>query len=130
MPAIMAAYLKTVDSSDTSLLDFICPDAVTQSMVKIKATVISQKGHCDAGNKVGDEITFDWDTHEIEGRLCLHALYSVMPKNALYSVMPKIYAMAQGGNVAFAQADDGTLVARHACPDGYNPLILELRVVE
>ena len=90
-------------------------------MVKIKATVISQEGHCDAGNKVGDSITFDWGTHEIEGRLCLHALYSVMPK---------IYAMAQGGNVAFAKADDGTLVARHACPDGYNPLILELRVVE
>lgn len=90
-------------------------------MVKIKATVISQEGHCAAGNKVGDTATFDWDTHEIEGRLCLHALYSVMPK---------IYAMAQGGNVAFAEADDGTLVARHACPDGYNPLILELRVVE
>ncbi len=121
MPAIMAAYLKTVDSFETSLLDFICPDAVTQDMVKIKATVISQEGHCDAGNEVGDEITFDWDTHEIEGRLCLHALYSVMPK---------IYAMAQGGNVAFAKADDGTLVARHACPDGYNPLILELRIVE
>lgn len=121
MPAIMVAYLKTVDFSETSLLEFICPDAATQDMVKIKATVISQEGHCDAGNEVGDEITFDWGTHEIEGRLCLHALYSVMPK---------IYAMAQGGNVAFAKADDGTLVARHACPDGYNPLILELRVVE
>lgn len=90
-------------------------------MVKIKATVISQEGHCDAGHKVGDSAIFDWDTHEVKGKLCLHALYSVMPK---------VYGLAMGGNVAFAKADDGTLVARHACPDGYNPLILELRVVE
>lgn len=90
-------------------------------MVKIKATVISQEGHCDAGHKVGDSVIFDWDKHEVQGKLCLHALYSVMPK---------VYGMAMGGNVAFAKAEDGTLVARHACPDGYNPLILELRVVE
>ena len=90
-------------------------------MVRVKATVISQEGHCAAGHKVGDQIIFDWDTHEIEGRLCLHALYSVMPK---------VYGMAMGGNVAFAEAEDGTLVARHACPDGYNPLILELRIID
>jgi uncharacterized repeat protein (TIGR04076 family) len=90
-------------------------------MTRVKATVISQEGHCSAGHNVGDEIIFDWDTHEIEGRLCLHALYSVMPK---------IYAIAMGGNVAFAKTGDGTLVAKHACPDGYNPVILELRIID
>jgi uncharacterized repeat protein (TIGR04076 family) len=90
-------------------------------MTRVKAKVISQEGHCAAGHKIGDEIIFDWDTHEIEGRLCLHALYSAFPK---------IYALAHGGKVAFAKAEDGTLVARHACPDGYNPLILELRIVK
>ncbi len=90
-------------------------------MVRVKATVISQEGDCAAGHKVGDEIIFDWDTHEIEGRLCLHALYSVLPK---------VYGMAMGGSVAFAKADDGSLVARHACPDGYNPVILELRIID
>ena len=90
-------------------------------MVKIKTKVISQEGHCSAGHKVGDEIIFDWDTHEIDGRLCLHALYSALPK---------IYALAHGGDVAFAVAEDGARVARHACPDGYNPLILELRKIE
>jgi uncharacterized repeat protein (TIGR04076 family) len=79
--------------------------------------VISQRGHCHAGHHVGDEIVFDWDTHEIDGRLCLHALYSVMPK---------IYALAHGGEVAFATNEEGKLVARHACPDGDNPLVLEL----
>lgn len=69
----------------------------------------------------GDEVVFDWDTHGIEGRLCLHALYSMMPK---------IYALAHGGNVAFATNENGERVARHACPDGYNPVIYELSVVE
>ena len=86
-------------------------------MPKVRAKVISQKGHCSAGQKVGDVIIFDWDTHEIDGMICLHALYSMMPK---------IYALAHGGNVAFAENEDGAKVARHACPDGYNPVIYEL----
>ena len=90
-------------------------------MVKVKATVISQKGYCSAGHKIGDEIIFDWNAHEIEGKICLHALYSVLPK---------IYALAHGADVAYAEAEDGSKVARHACPDGYNPLILELKILE
>jgi uncharacterized repeat protein (TIGR04076 family) len=90
-------------------------------MVRIKATIISQEGHCAAGHKVGDEIIFNWGTHEIKGKLCLHALYSVLPK---------IYALAHGANVAYAIAEDGSKVARHACPDGYNPVILELKIID
>jgi uncharacterized repeat protein (TIGR04076 family) len=86
-------------------------------MVKVKVKVVSQKGHCAAGQKVGDEVTFDWETHEIDGRMCLHALYSALPK---------IYALAHGANVAFAKDDKGQKVARHACPDGYNPVIYEI----
>jgi uncharacterized repeat protein (TIGR04076 family) len=88
-------------------------------MVKVKVKVVSQKGHCSAGQNVGDEVTFDWETHEIDGRICLHALYSAMPK---------IYALAHGANVAFATNDEGKRVARHACPDGYNPVIYELEL--
>jgi len=89
-------------------------------MVKVKAKVISQEGHCAAGHRVGDEIVFDWDTHEIKGKICLHALYSTLPK---------IYALAHGAAVAFAESDDGSKVARHACPDGYNPVIFELKKI-
>lgn len=89
-------------------------------MVKVKARVISQEGHCAAGHRVGDEIVFDWDTHEIKGKMCLHALYSALPK---------IYALAHGADVAFAESDDGSRVARHACPDGYNPVIFELKEI-
>jgi uncharacterized repeat protein (TIGR04076 family) len=89
-------------------------------MVKLEVGVISQEGHCEAGQKVGDVIVFDWDTHEIEGRICLHALYSAMPK---------IYALAHGADVAFAESEDGSRVSRHACPDGYNPVIYELKKI-
>jgi len=90
-------------------------------MSKVKVKVVSQKGHCSAGHLVGNEIIFDWDTHEIDGRICLHALYSMIPK---------IYALAHRGNVAFATNKEGDSVARHACPDGYNPVIYELNLVE
>ena len=90
-------------------------------MVKVRAKVVSKEGHCSAGQQKGDEIIFDWDNHEIDGKICLHALYSMMPK---------IYALAHGANVAFATNDEGTRVARHACPDGYNPVIYELNLVE
>jgi uncharacterized repeat protein (TIGR04076 family) len=88
---------------------------------KVLARVISQKGYCAAGMKAGDEILFDWDKNEIVCRICLHALYSVLPK---------VYALAHGADVAFAENEDGNRVARHACPDGYNPTIFELRLVE
>lgn len=90
-------------------------------MTKVKAIVVSQKGHCAAGHVIDDEITFDWNTHKIQGRICLHALYSVLPK---------IYALAHGADVAFVKRKDGSKVAHHSCPDGYNPVIFELKVVD
>jgi len=90
-------------------------------MVKVRVKVVSQRGHCQAGHRPGDEAVFDWENHTIEGRLCLHALYSVLPK---------VYAMAMGGEVAFARDEEGGRVARHACPDAANPVVLELSLVE
>jgi uncharacterized repeat protein (TIGR04076 family) len=89
-------------------------------MSKVRVKVISQEGHCAAGHKAGDVIIFNWDTHEIDGMICLHALYSMMPK---------VYALAHGANVAFAENKEGAKVARHACPDGYNPVIYELELL-
>jgi uncharacterized repeat protein (TIGR04076 family) len=83
----------------------------------VRAKVIAQKGHCDAGHGVGDEVVFDWDKNEIIGHVCLHALYSMLPK---------IYALAHGADVMYARDEAGNRVARHACPDGANPVIFEL----
>lgn len=98
----------------------ITPQLQRYPMSKVNVKVISQKGTCEAGHQVGDEIIFNWDTHKIEGTICLHALYSMLPK---------IYALAHGADVAFAVAEDGSRVARHACPDGCNPVIFELKKI-
>jgi len=84
----------------------------------VKVTVISQKGHCAAGHEEGDTIVFDFDTNEIKGKICLHALYSLLPK---------IYAMAYGANFPWLEDKN---CSTHACPDAYNPVIFEVKRIE
>ncbi|MHA2358048.1 MAG: TIGR04076 family protein [Candidatus Heimdallarchaeaceae archaeon] len=76
--------------------------------------VISQEGHCVAGHKIGDEIIFNFDTNEIKGNVCLHALYSVFPK---------IFAMAYGAEFPWLEDKDK---ATHACPDAFNPVVYQV----
>jgi uncharacterized repeat protein (TIGR04076 family) len=45
---------------------------------RIEVKVVSQKGTCEFCHQVGDVVTFDGET--IQGRICLSALYSFMPK--------------------------------------------------
>jgi uncharacterized repeat protein (TIGR04076 family) len=81
---------------------------------KIVARVISQEGHCAAGHQVGDEIVFEGKT--IEGQVCIHALYSFLPK---------VFAMRYGADFPWLEEDPD--VATHACPDAYNPVVFEIR---
>jgi uncharacterized repeat protein (TIGR04076 family) len=84
---------------------------------KIIARVKSVQGHCEFGHKVGDEVVFDGET--VQGRVCI---------SALYSFMPKIFAMHYGVN--FPWLNDPN-IATHACPDAYNPVVFEIvRVAE
>ncbi len=83
----------------------------------VHVKIVSKEGVCEVGHEIGDEIEFNWDTHEIKGKICLHALYSMLPK---------IYAVAHGADVAYAHDKAGNRVARHACPDGANPVIFEI----
>jgi uncharacterized repeat protein (TIGR04076 family) len=80
------------------------------------AKVISQKGTCGFGHKVGDTVVFDGET--VEGRVCL---------SALYSFLPKVFAMRYGAN--FPWLEDDKDVSTHACPDAYNPVVFEIRRV-
>ena len=77
--------------------------------------VIKQEGSCVAGHQVGDEILISFDKNEIEGKICLHALYSVLPK---------VYAMAYGAEFPWLENGD---VSTHACPDAWNPVVYEVR---
>jgi len=80
---------------------------------KIIARVVSQKGTCGFGHKVGDQVVFDGET--IQGRVCL---------SALYSFIPKVYAMRYGAT--FPWLKENKDAATHACPDAFNPVVFEI----
>ena len=80
---------------------------------RITVTCSEVKGHCGAGQKVGDTVTFDG--MNVSGRICIHALASMMAK---------VFAMHQG--VTFDWLDDPN-VATHVCPDAKNPVTFEIR---
>ncbi len=79
---------------------------------KVVCRVVSQKGHCDFGHRVGDEIVFDGRT--VRGEMCLHAMYSMMPK---------IFAMRYGAQFPWLENPD---VSIHACPDAHNPVVFQV----
>jgi len=81
----------------------------------IVARVIQQEGHCAFGHQVGDEVVFDGQT--VQGKICLHALYSFLPK---------VFAMRYGADFPWLKDKD---VAAHACPDAKNPVVFEIRRV-
>ncbi len=80
----------------------------------IALKVIKQTGTCTAGHKVGDEILISYENSKIEGMICLHALYSILPK---------ILAMAYGAEFPWLENPN---VSTHACPDAWNPVIFEV----
>lgn len=79
---------------------------------KIIVRVKEVKGRCAFGHQVGDEIVFDGET--VQGRVCL---------SALYSFLPKVFAMAYGAHFPWLKDPN---VATHACPDAYNPVVFEV----
>ena len=81
----------------------------------IRLKVIKQEGHCVAGHEIGDEVLISFERNEIDGKICLHALYSILPK---------IFAMAYGAEFPWLKDRD---VSTHACPDAYNPVVYEVR---
>ena len=79
---------------------------------KIKCTVISVKGKCDAGHKVGDE--FEVGYHTPAG----------MCNFAYGAISPFITTLQYGGT--FPWSDDPDVV-RPGCPDSDNVVTFELR---
>ena len=78
---------------------------------KVKVKVISQKGTCEAGHKVGDE----WVVGEkTPPGLCIFAFNSLLP-----SIMPLMF----GGSFPWEKDADKTTAA---CPDPGNPVVFEI----
>ena len=81
-------------------------------MSDVIAKVISQKGTCSAGHKVGDEFVIGQETPP---GLCSWAFYTVFP-------FAKVLQL--GGSFPWEDDPNRTTVA---CPDPANPVVFELR---
>jgi len=87
--------------------------ALNDGGCRVVARVIGQEGSCVAGHAVGDQVAFDGMT--VQGSICIHALYSLLPK---------VFAMRYGAKFGWLEDPD---VATHACPDAKNPVVFEVR---
>ena len=81
-------------------------------MPDIIAKVVSQKGTCEAGHKVGEEIVIGQQTP------------SGMCSWAFYTLFPFAEVLQYGGSFPWEKDPDKTTVA---CPDPTNPVVFELR---
>ena len=79
---------------------------------KVVAKVISQKGSCDAGHKVGDEWVLGPKTPE---GICMGAYHAMYSQLALLLI---------GASLPWREDPDVSTVA---CPDANNPVVFELR---
>jgi uncharacterized repeat protein (TIGR04076 family) len=78
----------------------------------VNIRVISQKGKCTRGHKVGDE----WTMYSgIPGGIC---------SEAFHAIYPNLRVLMFGGSSPYG---DDPEVSTRACPDGDNPVIFELR---
>lgn len=82
---------------------------------KIVVKVVSQKGTCAAGHKVGDEWVIKGD-HTPEG-VCLYAFNSLFPFTQV---------LAFGGTIPWEPNPD---VATVACTNAKHPVVFEVRRV-
>jgi len=81
---------------------------------EVKAKVISQKGTCEAGHKVGDE-------YDVGG-----ATPAGMCPFAYFGMFPSVAVLQFGGSFPWEEDPDKTTVA---CQDAANPVVFELRRV-
>ena len=77
----------------------------------VKARVVSQKGHCEAGHKVGDEYEID---DSVPAGMCSWAFFAIFPF---------VTALKSGGSFPWEKNKDKATVV---CPDPTNPAVFEL----
>jgi uncharacterized repeat protein (TIGR04076 family) len=82
---------------------------------QVSVKVISQKGHCEAGHKVGDE----W--------LVGDKMPQGMCTFAFASLFPLMTPLMFGGAYPWEKDPDKTTAA---CPDPENPVVFEIRRVK
>jgi len=83
-------------------------------MHDVVVRVISQKGRCSVGHKMGDEWSISGKTPE---GICL---------SAFNSLFPNLRVLMFGGTFSWSNDPDAVTVA---CPDAANPVVFELKRV-
>ncbi len=86
--------------------------SMAKKITSVEAKVIGQKGVCGLGHKIGDVVKFT--ESGIEGKICIHALYSMLPA---------VFAMMFDSHFPWLKDPDKKT---HACPDAYNPVVFEV----
>jgi uncharacterized repeat protein (TIGR04076 family) len=86
---------------------------MAKKVKEVRAKVTGVKGTCELKHRVGDVVVFT--DKGVEGRICIHALYSMMPK---------VFAMMFNADFPWAKDHPDTLT--HPCPDAVNPVVFEL----
>lgn len=87
-------------------------EIMAKKITGVITKVISQKGTCALGHKVGDVIKFT--ESGVEGKICIHALYSMLPG---------VFAMMYEAQFPWLKDPDKKT---HACPDAANPVVFEI----
>jgi uncharacterized repeat protein (TIGR04076 family) len=78
---------------------------------KVTLEIVSQKGECPSGHKVGQKFDVSGAT---PGGLC---------PSAYHSAYPAIFALKFGGQLPWEE-EEGT--AHIACPDPENPVVMKI----
>ena len=85
---------------------------MAKKVTAVKAKVLSVKGTCGLGHKVGDVVTFT--ETGVQGKICIHALYSMMPA---------VFAMLYDAQFPWLEDKDKKT---HPCTDAANPVVFEI----
>jgi len=89
---------------------------------KVILRVVSVKGHCAAGHKAGQEFDLSNDfTLGLSGNP-----QGICP-SAFYAAYPSWWVLRHGGALPWSEDREKAHVA---CPDPFNPVVLELRRVK
>ena len=87
-------------------------DMEGKKVTSVRAKVISVKGECGFGHKVGDTVKIS--ESGVDGKICIHALYSMLPA---------AFAMLYDVKFPWLQDPD---TKTHPCTDAANPVVFEL----
>ena len=113
LSSFQSKSLKEANASATSKETLTKKEeSMDKKITAVVAKVKSIKGTCGLGHKVGDETKFT--EAGIEGKICIHALYSMLPA---------VFAMMYEARFPWLKDPD---VKTHACPDAANPVVFEI----